>query len=219
MKTRMIVKMLLSIPKTLYVNLKLFGWKGFKCPILVSYDTKIAQLAYGSVSLGKPSFGCVAIGFTGTEGVPGTGGGYLEIRKGANVRFEGKAKFGRGNSIRIGGHFCVGEGFWSNVNCFFSCNHEIIIGKDTLLAWNVNIRDSDNHTVLIDGCESNKDKSVLIGKHCWLCACSDILKGVSVPDGSIVAYRSCITRSLTEKNILIGGIGGTILKHNVEWKR
>lgn len=219
MKTRMIVKMLLSIPKTLYVNLKLFGWKGFKCPILVSYDTKIAQPAYGSVSLGKPSFGCVAIGFTGTEGVPGTGGGYLEIRRGAKVEFEGKAKFGRGNSIRIGGHFAVGNGFSSNVNCFFSCNHEIIFGADCLLAWNVKIRDSDNHVILIDGRESNKDKSVVIGNHCWLCAYSDILKGVTIPDGSVVAYRACITRSIQEKNVLLGGIGGTVLKHNVEWTR
>ena len=34
---------------------------------------------------------------------------------------------------RVGGHFCVGDGFDSNVNCFFSCNNEIIIGEDCLL--------------------------------------------------------------------------------------
>lgn len=81
------------------------------------------------------------------------------------------------------------------------------------------IRDSDNHVILIDGRESNKDKSVVIGNHCWLCAYSDILKGVTISDGSVVAYRACITRSIQEKNVLLGGIGGTVLKHNVEWTR
>ena len=143
----------------------------------------------------------------------------MEIRKGAQVEFEGRARFSRGNGIRVGGHFYVGDGFRSNVNCFFSCNKEIIIGADCLLGWNVNIRDSDNHVVLSNGCEMNKDNTVLIGSHCWLCAYSDILKGVTIPSGSIVAYRSCITRSFNEQNVVIGGIGGTVLRRNVEWIR
>lgn len=32
----------------------------------------------------------------------------------------GKANFKHGNSIRVGGHFCVGDGFDSNVNCLQS---------------------------------------------------------------------------------------------------
>ena len=35
--------------------------------------------------------------------------------------------------------------------------------------------------------------------------------------GLIVAYRACVTRSFDESKILIGGVGGRILKHNVEW--
>ena len=83
----------------------------------------------------------------------------------------------------------------------------------------MNIRDSDNHVILVNGHESNGDKSVKIGSHCWLCACSDILKGVTISSGSIIAYRACISRSINEENVLIGGIGGTVLKHNVEWIR
>lgn len=146
-------------------------------------------------------------------------GGYLEIRKGAVVEFAGKANFRRGNSIRIGGHFSVGDGFSSNVNCFFSCNNEIKIGEDCLLGWNVNIRDSDNHSVLVNGEKKVTDKAVNIGNHVWLCSYVDILKGVQIPDNCIVGYRACITRPFEECGILIGGVGGEILKHNVEWIR
>ena len=74
MKLRLIARLLLSVPKIIYVNLKLLGLQGLKCPILVSYDTRIAELSYGSVHFEKPSFGCIKIGFDGTAGIPGTGG-------------------------------------------------------------------------------------------------------------------------------------------------
>ena len=47
--------------------------------------------------------------------------------------------------------------------------------------------------------------------------------GILVPEmddkkyEAIVAYRACVTRSFDESKILIGGVGGRILKHNVEW--
>lgn len=219
MKIKRMLIVLLSLPKTLYVNLKLFGLRGLRCPMLISFDTKLAHLEKGCVKLQKPSFACVKIGFDGTKGIVPvkSGGGYLEIRKGSQVEFMGKANFKHGNSIRVGGHFCVGDGFDSNVNCFFSCNNEIIIGEDCLLGWNVNIRDSDNHVVLVDGIKSPTEKSVVIGDHVWLCSYVDILKGVRIPNESIVAYRACVTRSFDESKILIGGVGGRILKHNVEW--
>lgn len=44
MKLRLIARLLLSVPKIIYVNLKLLGLQGLKCPILVSYDTRIARV-------------------------------------------------------------------------------------------------------------------------------------------------------------------------------
>ena len=49
MKIKRMLIVLLSFPKTLYVNLKLFGLRGLRCPMLISFDTKLAHLEKGCV--------------------------------------------------------------------------------------------------------------------------------------------------------------------------
>ena len=51
MKIKRMLIVLLSLPKTLYVNLKLFGLSGLRCPMLISFDTKLAHLEKGCVKL------------------------------------------------------------------------------------------------------------------------------------------------------------------------
>lgn len=51
MKIKRMLIVLLSFPKTLYVNLKLFGLRGLRCPMLISFDTKLAHLEKGCVKL------------------------------------------------------------------------------------------------------------------------------------------------------------------------
>ena len=82
MKIKRMLIVLLSLPKTLYVNLKLFGLSGLRCPMLISFDTKLAHLEKGCVKLQKPSFACVKIGFDGTKGiVPVKSGGILKLER------------------------------------------------------------------------------------------------------------------------------------------
>lgn len=83
MKIKRMLIVLLSLPKTLYVNLKLFGLSGLRCPMLISFDTKLAHLEKGCVKLQKPSFACVKIGFDGTKGIVPvkSGGGILKLER------------------------------------------------------------------------------------------------------------------------------------------
>lgn len=46
-----------------------------------------------------------------------------------------------------------------------------------------------------------------------------MLKGEHIPDNSVVATRSVITKSFQEKAILIGAIFGKKLKENIDWDR
>ena len=46
-----------------------------------------------------------------------------------------------------------------------------------------------------------------------------ILKGVTIPDNSIVATGSIVTREFKDKNVLIAGNPAKIIKEGVDWSR
>lgn len=127
--------------------------------------------------------------------------------------------FGRGTSIRVGGNLIVGDKFSCNVNTLISCNHKITFGSECLLGWNVNIRDSDNHTVIVNDVPREKDFCpVSIGNHVWIASYADVLKGVSIPDNSIVAYRACVTKSFfNSTGVLLAGCPAKVIRENINW--
>lgn len=58
-----------------------------------------------------------------------------------------------------------------------------------------------------------------IGEHVWIASYVDVLKGVNIPDGSVIAYRSCVTKAFNEKGSLIAGYPAKVIRDNIEWKR
>lgn len=213
---------LLSLPKTLYVNCKLFPLSvALRLPVFVHYRTKLAHIERGSVKLGTVRRGIVQIGFHGTKGIPPVvdSACYLELRKGAQVFLEGSARFAIGTSIRVGGKLNIGDDFSCNVNCLISCNNEITFGKECLIGWNVNVRDSDNHTIVIDGKPRENDFApVHIGDHVWIGSYADILKGGAVSSNSIVGYRACVTKPLdSEDGVCLAGCPAKVIRNNVNW--
>ena len=118
-----------------------------------------------------------------------------------------------------GGGIEFGNQFSSNRNCFFGCNHHVIFGDNVLLGWNVNIRDSDNHTIFWNGNEETSQKRVFVGNHVWICSYADVLKGVIIPDDSVVAYRALVTKQFTESHSLIAGCPAKIIKNNISWEK
>lgn len=186
------LEFLLSIPKTVYFNFKSLPLKqALKIPIFVHYNTKLINIHKNVVKLGCDSFGIVRYGFGGTYGIQpiGTEKNMIEFGNAGQICFNGRARFGKGTTIRVGGGIEFGNRFSSNRNCFFGCNDCVVFGDDVLLGWNVNIRDSDNHTIFWDGNRELSQKKVTVGNHVWICSCVDVLKGVTIPDDSVVAYQ------------------------------
>ena len=97
----------------------------------------------------------------------------------------------------------------------------LFIGKDCLFSWNIKIRTSDGHSVidLKSGQAINLPSDVEIGNHVWICEDVKILKGVKVPDNSIVATSAVLTKRFEETNILLGGFPANIIKRGVTWDR
>lgn len=208
---------ILALPRSLILNVALFGWGGVKCPIIFSNDTKLKGIKRNKIIVDKKSFGIVSIGFQGTEGLEKRRTSII-IKEGS-IRFKGKASLCSGTSIRVdAGNLVFGNEFSCNNNCFFSCSIGITFGEDVLLGWNINVRDSDGHIIYESGIKKESVKPVNIGNHVWIASLVDILKGVEIPDGCVIGYRSCLTGSYINRNSLIAGYPAREIQKNIEWK-
>ena len=158
----------------------------------------------------------IRIGWGGSEGVVPRSFGSIKFEQG-KVVFKGSAGFSKGISIRSSGYLEFGNHFSTNVNCFISCSKKVIFGDYCMLGWDVNVRDSDGHTVYVNEEPKESQKEVLIGNHVWLCSTSNVLKGTSLGDNSIAAYGSLVTSSFKEEGLLVGGVPAKIIQKNINW--
>lgn len=95
-----------------------------------------------------------------------------------------------------------------------------------MISWDTLIMDTDFHPIYaisefgkadsIQRNSLNADKGIIIGDRVWIgCRCL-LLKGVSIPDGTIVVASSVITKQYEEKNIVISDVG--VIRRQVYWE-
>ena len=114
--------------------------------------------------------------------------------------------------------FCLN--FFCNKNCAISCNDKITIGDNALFGWNVEWLDSDNHRLIHKNNQKISDRGeIKIGNCVWVAAFSHILKNSAIPDGSVVAYRSLVTKRFDGEKLLIGGSPARVIEEDIEWER
>ncbi|QYM80344.1 acyltransferase [Horticoccus luteus] len=94
------------------------------------------------------------------------------------------------------------------------------IGSDCMIAYGTDVRNSDGHSLLstIDGERLNPAADVVIGDHVWLGINSQILKGVHIGDGAVVAARSLVLRDVAA-HTLVGGTPARLLREHITWDR
>ena len=220
------LRLLLSLPKTIYFNLKVFPIKkAVRLPVLVSYNVRLGKLYKDSILLPE-SISMFMIKFNwdrGSEGVAAQtySTGYLYISSSGSIEFKGRASFAIGMSIRIDdGNLVIGNQFFSNKNCSISCSKRIVIGDNALLGWNVTIRDSDGHAIYHLSEQSspiNPPKPVIIENKVWIGSNVTLLKGVTIMKGSVIGYNSCVTKSVLVPNAIIAGYPAIIVRESIEW--
>ncbi len=210
---------LFSIPRSLYYNIRFFGLKGMRLPIIFSNSTVIKGARRGAIVLGNTSR--VIYGFGGTKGIEGNKHSYLLFTTSTGtLRLEGNAFFAKGISIRINaGEMAIGEYITCNANCVFICNKGIRIGRNAGFGCSVSIRDHDGHPILQNGKRLNEDAEVIIGDNVWIASHAEILKGSVIKDGCVVGCRSCVTKSsYSEPRSVLAGNPAKMVKQNIEWK-
>ncbi len=139
---------------------------------------------------------------------------HLIIRRG--VRFCGNITIKGDNSyLSIGEH-----------STFERCNivalggKRISIGKDCMISYDVEIRNTDAHPIYsLDGLRLNDDKDSTIGDHVWISAHTSILKGVQICDNIIIGTRSVVNKNCNTPYSIYAGVPAVLKKYGVKWER
>lgn len=118
----------------------------------------------------------------------------------ANINNDAIIKIG--NNTRING-VCI------------HAKKRIEIGKNCLIAANVQIFDCNAHQLMMDNPDLRKDskatpKTVIIGDNVWICANSIILPGVNIGEGSVVAAGSVVTKDVPAHSVVAGNPAQTV---------
>ena len=212
---------LLDLPKTIWFNLRVLPlYQAIKFPILISHRVKIGQIYKECIEIKQKVFKpfMIKIGIEGVDGVSDNRRGYLLFGKNAKIIFNGKAALSKGISIRNSGTVSFGENFYCNCNMSIICSKKVSFGDDCILGWSVHIRDCDGHSIFQNGERINPNRDVQIGNHVWIGQDVKILKGSVIPENSVIAMNSCVTKCFTEPKTIIGGYPAKVIKQNVEWE-
>lgn len=219
----LIFQIIISIPKTLYFNFRVFKIKyALRIPVYIHYNVELTQIYRNSIDINskKISTFMIKIGIGGSNAIKNTKSKiYISKNKKGKIIFEGNAKFSNGIVLYVnGGKLNFGDNFSSNKNCFLSCDNKLIFGQNVLLGWNVTIRDSDGHKIIYSE-KKEKDNSVIIGNHVWICSNVDILKNTKIGNDCVIGYRSFVTNLLAGNNKLIIGTPAKIIRNSISWEK
>lgn len=142
----------------------------------------------------------------------------IEIFENTEINnFNVRCKFGYQQQLTIGAHTTI-----AGANANLDENSGLILGKNCMLGGYIFFAPSDGHSILDKTSNTiiNSIKHpILIGDNVWIGAYSIILKNTSIPNNTIIAASSVVSKSFTDENTIIGGNPAKIIKKNVIWNR
>lgn len=139
---------------------------------------------------------------------------------GGELYVEGRVSLNRGVKVRIfnGGVLKINNNTFINEGSKIYCSHSINIGKDTAIAFNSLILDTDIHSIYKDEKCINSPLPVTIGNNVWLAANSVVLKGSVINDNIIVGASSTVMSKLEDSNCIYAGTPARSMSKFDYWK-
>lgn len=127
--------------------------------------------------------------------------GHALLYIGDDVHFSGSfaitsGRFNDRPTLHIGDRAFIGH------NVSITCNREVVIGEDAMIAGNCRISDYDGHSALLEKRLANAVPDaddivpVRIGKGAWIGYGVSILKGVTIGEGAVVGASSVVTHDV-----------------------
>lgn len=106
----------------------------------------------------------------------------------------------------------IGAGSFINHRSEIVAHERVTIGRDCLLAWDVQVLDSDSHSV-DDGTVT---APVQIGDRVWIGCRATVLKGVTIGDGAVIAAGAVVSRDVPPR-ALVAGNPARVVREDVTW--
>jgi acetyltransferase-like isoleucine patch superfamily enzyme len=133
----------------------------------------------------------------------------------ANIHAEKDVRIHATASIRNAQNVYLGKNSHINHLCCIWAgeNSKIVLGDNLLMGPGVCIF-SGNHSMLKGQpmtFQERKEASIVIGDDVWLGAHSVITAGTHIANGVVVAAGAVVTRSITQENVIVGGIPAKII--------
>jgi acetyltransferase-like isoleucine patch superfamily enzyme len=133
--------------------------------------------------------------------------GHTLLYIGDDVRFGGEvtissARFWDRPTLRIGNRTFIGH------NVTITCNRQIVIEDDVLIAGNCKVSDYDGHPTLMEkriaGCAPDLQdiQPVRICRGAWIGFGAFILKGVTIGEGGIVGANSVVAHDVPPRCVV-----------------
>lgn len=134
------------------------------------------------------------------------------------------ARHGFAMSIRIGqdASVIIGADVTSTTRCIVSAveGATVQFGDDVMLASENQFRADDGHPIfdVSTGKRVNPVKDIRIGNHVWFGAQAIALAGADVKDGTVIGFRSVVTREIPNNCIAVSS-PAKVVRKNIAWER
>lgn len=91
-----------------------------------------------------------------------------------------------------------------------------------MISYNINIWCGDGHKIM--DISNNQviniqKEPLVIGSHTWISNNVSITKNAKIPNNSVVAMGSVVSKKFEEENTCIAGNPAVVVKRNITWNR
>lgn len=207
--------------KTIYFNFKCFPLSvAYKLPVYIGRNVKFQQLDGNCEIKSDIRHGMIKI--ASNEGMHMYGRTVIRLKEGGKIVFGGTMRIRMGGYIYVKGRLEIGDDIDMSYGITIVAHDKVTIGDRSQVGWNVQIMDTDCHRIesTITGEPNPMTSPITIGKHCWICNGSRIMKGSVIPDDVIVGSDSLVNKQLNIPSFsLVAGIPAKLKKENIIYYR
>ena len=127
------------------------------------------------------------------------------IGQGGQIRVGARCEIGNGTILQAnGGRILVEDDVFISGNCLFVSTLGIRIGKESMIAEHVTIRDHDHDPDTPPRMGILLAEEVSIGERCWLGSRSSVLRRGRLGDDGILGAHALLCREIPPKTLAAG---------------